>query len=1163
MAAIDWVAEAPRWTGYLRDRGFQLTVGDDLRIAALADRLTKNGLRVLDAPTAARWFGPVICRNADDQNRLPELLAGWVGETPDPPPLPERVKAALRQDQRLEAAGPRPWSWWWLVALTLLLAGVATMLAPALFNPAPSVPVNEPISSPGPMRPVLDWVDFGDRLIASVIIFAPFALAVVIRRLWHREPSAMLRGLAPRDAPTASLEITLDQFGLFRPEALRAAVADLRRHRLVPADWIDAPRTVAATVAAAGHIELVWARRPTLPEHLLLVDLAGSEDILATLAELIVARLRGDDAIVQRFDYDGDPRRLRRVNDSGLVQRAVDLEALRGACPDHRLLILSDGVSFTEPGFERMRGWVNELHAWPEVALLTPVPAAQWGPRERALIRLGFIIVEATPNGIADLARQFRTDLPQERATPGRALAPPLDLRLAADPYLWLGERSPSKTQIAGLLGDLKGALGERAFLYLCALAVFPTMHPKLTLAVGRALADEQGQPLLNEQSLAQLCRVPWLRRGRMPDWLRLALVRDLEMRPEEAERVRATWAHLLEPQEEGARNKLPIKVVRQAAPGLAALVAGLLRRRGPYREAILVMFLNRMELPALAVELPERLASLLREDARSRPDWVLLGCGAVLGALLGLFLNTSTHATNVVAHWLLGRQVIAALQTWLPIAALALGSAAMTAWYARDVTSLAKLKGSPPEPDIIPAPVTWQEDVANSAKDVAWRTKSALGVALGCVRGWLPPVLALSCFLASLSIGLFAPLDARLLTPVLLSGQLVVWSFEPPGQGAVRWMPFLVLLNSSVAGWRGDWLLLPLVAWLASRHDWFEMRRLLVFASPGMVLGLPLAAGWSLMSEGGFLLVLWWLARFVADEFYRARCLHASGLGGRELAVLFLPLAVELSIGAPSSVNFGWHPFVAFEVVWLLIGLSGMRPRAPLILAAALAPPMLLWHWWFGDAALALFGVVRPPSLPLEFKPVEASHELMWPSTIITAVVMFICGRQLWILAGGKHRWVPDFAGVTRGQPYLVEKHGINFDQRTPKVIIAVLLVASCALLPFRGFGNLSDNFLDFTAPMTAAALTGFVLSGNIAVLGLIVALMMLCVWWIYPAFGPHVLIPRVFYTEDWTLLQNVLINGLAVTLCGALGHQACRRVRSSGMSEPATGGTEIRAAI
>src|SRR5262249_34838622 len=153
-----------------------------------------------------------------------------------------------------------------------------------------------------------------------------------------------------------------------------------------------------------------------------------------------------------------------------------------------------------------------------------------------------------------------------------------------------------------------------------------PVMHPKLTMALGRALGDDGGHSLLTEENLALLCRLPWIRRGRMPDWLRLGLVRDLERRPGEAERVRATWSTLLEPQETGDDAILPIEVGRQAQPGLPILVAGLLRRSGPYREAILLAFLNRKELPELAMELPDRLSRLVRGDDGRRMDCALLG---------------------------------------------------------------------------------------------------------------------------------------------------------------------------------------------------------------------------------------------------------------------------------------------------------------------------------------------------------------------------------------------------------------------------------------------------------------------------------------------------------------------------------------------------------
>src|ERR1700730_14020291 len=101
MTAIDWCADSSQWTRYLRDQGFGLTVGDDLRITTLSGRLKEAGLSLTDPAAAARWFGPVVCRSADDQNRLGKLLSAWAdlrtGEEPRSWPHSDRVDAALRE----------------------------------------------------------------------------------------------------------------------------------------------------------------------------------------------------------------------------------------------------------------------------------------------------------------------------------------------------------------------------------------------------------------------------------------------------------------------------------------------------------------------------------------------------------------------------------------------------------------------------------------------------------------------------------------------------------------------------------------------------------------------------------------------------------------------------------------------------------------------------------------------------------------------------------------------------------------------------------------------------------------------------------------------------------------------------------------------------------
>jgi len=140
---------------------------------------------------------------------------------------------------------------------------------------------------------------------------------------------------------------------------------------------------------------------------------------------------------------------------------------------------------------------------------------------------------------------------------------------------------------------------------YLQALAVFPILNPKLTLTLGRLLGDRRGQPLLTEENLAQLCRLPWLRNGRIPEWLRLALVIELRANPDRTEAVRAAWSTLLAP-EKLVGEGLPVEVIRAVDPVLPLAVARLLPGYQPAeRDAVLLAFLRKDALPVLAFELP------------------------------------------------------------------------------------------------------------------------------------------------------------------------------------------------------------------------------------------------------------------------------------------------------------------------------------------------------------------------------------------------------------------------------------------------------------------------------------------------------------------------------------------------------------------------------
>ncbi|MED5621950.1 hypothetical protein [Ideonella sp. BN130291] len=980
----DWIDTLPVWTGYLRSQGLRVGVGDELRLAELARRLVEQGIGIPNATDAARWFGPLLCHSADEQQRLRAMLRTWEAmllQVSEPAaPLSPALAAAARSLH----TGRRRLNWrspWQAAGVLLGGAIVAAVLFLAwqwMLRPVMPAPVVITPLATGADTVVATGVLWTSRAFNALLWLAPLAAAWAVLRLRRRELTVLWRGLAPRDAPTEARTLQLGKLPLFRLEALRAPLADFRRHRLVDAEGIDGARSAAATVREAGRVTLVKAKRPALPEYLLLVDLRGDDDILSALADRLAGLLREGDVRVDRFDFHGDPRRLRRIDPAGRDAGTTDLESLRAACPDHRLLVVSDGASFGDDQGRHLRSWVERLSDWPETALLTPLPPAQWGPRERTLMRRGFMLAETTPDGLKQLALQFRTERSVEQALSAGARASRFDRRMAADPYRWLTGHAPDAREAERLLLELRQVLGAQAYLYLQALAVFPLLSPKLTLALGRVLGDEQGQPLLTEAHLALLCRVPWLRSGHLPDWLRLALVRDLS--PEAGEQVRAAWSTLLAPAAGEDAEQLPIEVVRQVDPALPALVARLLKRSPRYSEALLLAFLNQEDLPELAVALPE--GRRREEDGPSRGLLRAMAAAALAAAIAGALWLPDWWGGVQQPRWVTG--------LWW--GALGAGGLAVYAWYAhlRRWTPTTEL----PMPRFSrQSPYLRLERVRLDPDEGLLMARVYATACLGCA------------FLAALLQG---P-DPVCLGRVMLAAQLLVWAFHAKDQPAMKWWPVLMLTLMSVV-WLdrgsdagasrielGAWLEYgaPVLAgWMAARHGWPAARAVLLLTLPAALLSWPLVdpiSGHGLLvatgGSTGLLVLCLVVARFAGDSGWRSRWRSAAPPDVRVVVALMLPLGVSIGLSRSSVLGFavGWSPELLLLASVFGLGLAWHRARWVVLLAALVAAAGTLananeWPW----------------PMRLDLGPgLQTRVTTIWPMAVASPLFAWVFGRE------------------------------------------------------------------------------------------------------------------------------------------------------------------------
>lgn len=316
---------------------------------------------------------------------------------------------------------------------------------------------------------------------------------------------------------------------LFRGPAFRRTAQQLRRHREVVSSELDAPATVGATIDHGGWFTPVYLGRQVLPEYLVLIDRATFHDQQARRVDELVARLREDGVFVDRYYFDGDPRRCRRDDPQAPL---LTLEELANRHPEHRLLIFSDGLGFMHPLTNKPQRWLALFSAWHDRAMLTPEFPNQWGYREIALAGLDFVVLPATQAGLTVLVDTIEKNAPPLTQQNRNDAFPEM---LHERPRLYLERHEPEPTVIDQLCRELQAYLGHDGYAWFSACAVYPVPTWDLTIYLGYALQDAAGEKLITEERLLKLARLPWLRFGTMPDWLRLRLIDDL---PREQERA-------------------------------------------------------------------------------------------------------------------------------------------------------------------------------------------------------------------------------------------------------------------------------------------------------------------------------------------------------------------------------------------------------------------------------------------------------------------------------------------------------------------------------------------------------------------------------------------------------------------------------------------------
>ncbi|WP_058556215.1 formylglycine-generating enzyme family protein [Thiohalocapsa sp. ML1] len=559
--------------------------------------LAEQGRLPADPARLEARVAPLFCADEQDQRRFRVLFRAWAQAHPSPlaraqpAPPPMRLRG-------------------WLLLLALLLVAAVTGLyiynetlpieepdtgqqqtpdpplqqpdslrerPPQPPQPDPAAADAAPLTIPPRLPPPPPALDPHHRGLLRFyghlcLLLPPFVAGawLLLSVITWRTVLARRRG-DPND-PLLGVALKAGADDLLDTPALRETLRRLHAPVAWPTRRLDARATVERSARQAGLFEPVRRHRRGVPELVVLLEVHHAGDQMAGLAGQLVQRLRDAGLTVHRYDYRDGPERL--VDAAGLPVALADVAARHAGA---RLLIVGEPLALMDPFAGRPRAFLGALDALPRRALLcTRRPPAAW---ERALGAAGLAVAEIGSDGIRELVLSLgglrAPDAAAASPVPGAPEPAPASapaLPRAVQSAAELGDTPPATDERRALLTALDAFLGSDGAALLAAVAAYPQLHWGLTRVLDLNLfpADD-AEP--RERRLLALARLPWSRRGWLPDWLREALLERLPGR--ERRRLRRLYRDLLQARTAGvdAAFELPI-----ALPERGGLLAGAWR---------------------------------------------------------------------------------------------------------------------------------------------------------------------------------------------------------------------------------------------------------------------------------------------------------------------------------------------------------------------------------------------------------------------------------------------------------------------------------------------------------------------------------------------------------------------------------------------------------
>ncbi len=502
---------------HLEGRGIRIGLEQRLRLHTLFQRVGD----ALRSPEVKSLLIPILATSAAEQATLSQAFDEFVSGPAD------------RKKDHSSSRSPRAWNWRWPVRAFLLAIAVTILVTISVWawrEPAPktdtiALPPKEPRSVLDSSRaPIVAETNAVHQAAVSEedssVRMARIGLALVLLVALCAEIDQLIRRRVRlrrerRRTPPYSFEPTVARQAIstFAGQQFRHVARRLRQRHDTGTARLDLERSLHATFAAGGYPSLRFTSDRQAPEYLILIERLGFRDHQAAMIAEITKALIKEGVHIEWFYFDSDPRVCYSERNEG---RKL-LAELSQRFPNHRLLLFAESSALIEPVTGKLLDWVAGYFPWRNRVLLTPHDTDSWGMRE---ITLGdhFPVMPATISALGRVSDLFD----------GVELSTVARRRIVSG----VGAITDDTHDVE----RLKHWMGDEAFGWLCACALYPELHWDLTVQLGGHNAI--GKTLLREEHLRKLVRLTWFRHGMLPDDLRLALMKVIDPSIERAARL-------------------------------------------------------------------------------------------------------------------------------------------------------------------------------------------------------------------------------------------------------------------------------------------------------------------------------------------------------------------------------------------------------------------------------------------------------------------------------------------------------------------------------------------------------------------------------------------------------------------------------------------------